>query len=362
VATAQDQTAGNDSDALAVWLRARLPDAAQVHVGEFGRPRSGFSAETLMFDTIVESRDGATRTERLVLRREVPDPAVYPQQAPGLDVEIDIQYRCMAALAEHGTVPVARLVGYEPDASVLGAPFFVMGFVDGDVPTESPPYAETGFFVDATAEQRTRMIEDGIHNLARLHQLDWHAAGLQWLVPAGVTPGTDRQLGLWRAYAERELAGRRHPLLQETFEWLATHVPTRESIGFCWGDPRPGNIIWRDFNAACLTDFEAASIASPEQDVGWWLMFDRTMHPDGTRLPGDPTRDQQLAMYRDFSGRDATNISYHEVFAAARYCAIVVRVMNRLVARGDLPEDHTIWLHNPAVSCLQDMHEEGMLG
>ena len=32
--------------------------------------------------------------------------------------------------------------------------------------------------------------------------------------------------------------------------------------------------------------------------------------------------------------------------------AIVVRVMNRMVARGDLPADQTIWLENPATDCL----------
>ena len=40
----------------------------------------------------------------------------------------------------------------------------------------------------------------------------------------------------------------------------------------------PGNIIWRDAAPICTTDYEAASIAPPELDVGWWLMFDRTMH------------------------------------------------------------------------------------
>ena len=40
---------------------------------------------------------------------------------------------------------------------------------------------------------------------------------------------------------------------------------------------------------------------------------------------------------------------------AARYCAIVVRVMNRAVARGLMPEDHTIWLENPASSALESL-------
>ena len=47
-----------------------------------------------------------------------------------------------------------------------------------------------------------------------------------------------------------------------------------------------------------------------------------------------------------------------EVFAGARYAAIVVRVMNRLVARGDMPPDQTIWLENPATTCLEQLLDE----
>jgi hypothetical protein len=46
------------------------------------------------------------------------------------------------------------------------------------------------------------------------------------------------------------------------------------------------------------------------------------------------------------------------VFAAARYSAIVVRVMNRMVARGQLPPEQTIWLENPASACLSQMLKE----
>lgn len=45
--------------------------------------------------------------------------------------------------------------------------------------------------------------------------------------------------------------------------------------------------------------------------------------------------------------------TFHEIFAATRYVAIVVRVMNRTVARGLMPADQTVWLNNPATVCLK---------
>jgi aminoglycoside phosphotransferase (APT) family kinase protein len=346
-----------DARALGRWLTERLPGASSVTIGELDKPKSGFSAETLMFDAEIDSPSGRS-SRRLVLRREVPDPAVYPQQVPGFDCEVDIQYRCMAAVSVQGKVPVAPLIGYEGDPAVLGAPFFVMGFVGGDVPIESPPYTESGFFVDASPADRRRLVENGMQTLATLHTMDWRKAGLDWLAPTDADAGSAQQLDLWERYARRELDGREHPLLEQALSWLHANIPTGETIGFCWGDPRPGNIIWKDFTPVCLTDFEAASIASPMQDLGWWLMFDRTMHPDGTRLDGDPTRDEQREAYARAASIDVPDTRFYEIFAGARYAAIVVRVMNRMVARGQLPTTQTIWLENPATAALRELLEE----
>ena len=45
---------------------------------------------------------------------------------------VDREFRVLSALATSG-VPVPRVHGYCPDQSVIGAPFYVMEFVDGRV-------------------------------------------------------------------------------------------------------------------------------------------------------------------------------------------------------------------------------------
>lgn len=337
---------------LGQWLTDQL-GAGSVSVTGFSSPKSGFSAETSIADV-----DVAGDARRLVVRREVPDPAVYPQQVAGLDVEIDIQYRAMELLHRHANVPLAPLIGYEHDPSLLGAPFFVMEYVGGEVPTESPPYTESGFFVDASPTERRQLLDLGLAQMAAIHAVDWQVAGFGWLEPADAPAGTAQQLGVWHRYTETELRGRSHPLLDEAFAWLEANVPDDDRVGLCWGDARPGNIIWRDFTPVCLTDFEAVSIGSPIQDLGWWLMFDRTMHPDGERLDGELDRSEQIATYEQHAGHAATAVDYHEVFAGARYAAIVVRVMNRLEDRGDLDPDHQIWLTNPATVALDQIMNE----
>jgi aminoglycoside phosphotransferase (APT) family kinase protein len=322
-----------------------------VEIDDVAALSTGFSAETLRIDT---------PTGPYVLRRESPEPAVYPEQAKGHDVEVDIQYRLMSALSAGTSIPLAPLIGYESSTGIVGAPFYVMGFVEGQVPLVTPTYAAEGFFADGTADQRREMVTDGIRVLAELHTLDWEKHDLGWLLPDGAEPTAMHQVDVWRAYLERELRGRAHPLVTGAFDWLATNAPEHDpsSVTVNWGDPRLGNIIWQEYRAACVTDFEAACIAPYAVDLGWWLMFDRWSHEHShapARLEGEPTREEQAAIYFDLAGRTPVDTLWYEIFAAVRYSAIVVRVINRTVDRGLMPAENDYWRKNQATHCLEDL-------
>jgi aminoglycoside phosphotransferase (APT) family kinase protein len=256
-------------------------------------------------------------------------------------------------------VPIAPLVGFEQDASVLGRQFFVMGFVDGEVPKVSPSYTTSGFFAEATPAQRRAMVTDGLRRLAQIHAVDWRD-GFGWLVPPGAEPGTAHQLALWEAFLRRELGERAHPTVDRALAWLHANVPAGEPTSVTWGDGRLGNIIWRDFRCACLTDFENVAVASPDQDLGWWLMFDRWSHETfgAPRLPGEPSLDEQREIYAGFAEHDVSDTRFHEIFAALRYCAIIVRVANRSAARGQPMASETFWRDNPVSSLLAAMLDE----
>jgi aminoglycoside phosphotransferase (APT) family kinase protein len=345
-------------EVFARWLAQRWPDAKNMEMGEFQSPKSGWSARTI-FVPVRWERAGHTHEEKLVFRLENPEPAIYPPQAPGLDVEIDIQYRVMAALARAGTLPLAPLVGYEADVSWAGTPFFAMGFVAGDVAIENPPYPSAGFFAEAAPEQRREIIRNGLRVLADVHRVDYREVGLDFLAHPGREPGIAHQIDLWEEFGRRELGERVHPLFDQALKWLRARLPRGLTNGFSWGDSRLGNIIFQGTRVACITDFENAAIAPPEFDLGWWLMFDRTMHEAmGVARPaGDITREEQRDAYCEFAGRDVGDTHYFEVLAATRYCAIVVRVMNRMVGRGMLPADNVIWRENPAATALAQLLE-----
>ena len=88
-------------------------------------------------------------------------------------------------------------------------------------------------------------------------------------------------------------------------------------------------------------------------------MFDRSCHEAAgvDRLEGEPTREEQAALYAEAAGRDVGDTFVYELLAAYRYSAIVVRIMNRWVERQMMAPDHDIWLHNPAADCLHQLLE-----
>jgi aminoglycoside phosphotransferase (APT) family kinase protein len=243
---------------------------------------------------------------------------------------------------------------------VLGTPFFVMRHVAGDVPGESPPYTQTGFFVDASPTERAQLLSEGLRALARVHETDTDDPGLTALYPPGVEHGAGRQLEIWEADLRGGLDGRSSPLIDDCLHWLHDQLPPPSALVFSWGDSRPGNMIWQDFQVTCLTDFEGASLGPRELDVGWWLMVDRWMH-DGSdidRLAGEPDRSEQLAIYENEAGTSIGSTIWYEIFSALRFATTVVQVMNRWVTRGAVPEDQTVWRDNPATAVLADLFEE----
>lgn len=199
------------------------------------------------------------------------------------------------------------------------------------------------------------MVFSGLEAMAALHSLDWREAGLEWLDASdGATPDQATQLAIYRRYVDTELAGREHPVMYATLDWLEANDPHDERIGLSWGDSRLGNIIWSDYRPAAVVDWEACAVSPTEADVGWWLMFDRMSFDDlgVARMEGFPTRDEMIAHYEQVSGREVRNPHYWEVYGAMRFCAIFIRLGDRMVNAGLVPAEMNMPVANQVTAAL----------
>ena len=308
---------------------------------------TGFSNETIIF-TAAWEEEGKKITEKFVGRMEPKDGGMFPVQRPGLEKSCYLQHRIMKTVAEQNVVPVPAILSYEENLEPLNRSFFAMSFIEGEVPSDNPRYTVEGFLVDSsTPEERRRLIESGLKAMAGIHSIDWQESGLEWLDSSGSgNPTTQSQIDIWREYSLLELKGREHPVLEEAFNWLEVNDPQDSRVGLSWGDSRIGNIIWKNYEAAAILDWEACSLLPTEADLGWWLMFDRMSFDDMgvKRMNGYPTREEMVEIYGNFTGKETRDTHYWEVFATMRFCSIFIRLGDRLVDAGFMEENS-----NPAI-------------
>src|SRR5690242_14553078 len=137
------------------------------------------------------------------------------------------EHRLLAALAPTD-VPVPRPL-LLADADVIGAPFYVMDFADGEVLRDRPQLERLD---DAAA---TALATELVDVLARLHRLDPERVGLGDLGrPAGYL---ERQLRRWGRQLEASHS-RDLPELTRLGDRLAARIPDSQGAAIVHGDYR----------------------------------------------------------------------------------------------------------------------------
>jgi aminoglycoside phosphotransferase (APT) family kinase protein len=226
--------------------------------------------------------------------------------------------RLLSALQD-APVRAPRVLLTCPDESVIGAPFYVMERVDGEVITSHVPEA-----LDSP-EQRARTADELIDALAEVHAVDWQGCGLEGFgKPTGYL---ERQLrrfnGLWEHNKTREL-----PDVERVGDWLAANMPESGPATIVHGDYRLGNTMFAAGAPARLVaifDWELATIGDPLADVGYltatWAereegqtvtMFDLSAV---TRAEGFPNRVGLIARYEERTGRSMSAVNWYQALA-----------------------------------------------
>jgi aminoglycoside phosphotransferase (APT) family kinase protein len=318
--------------ALERWLPRAVPELAAPQIVGLERPSgTGFSNQTFVFDVVSE---GGRRGFAL-------------QAAPVGDAvfsEYDMRrmFLLQRGLARHSEVPVAEMVACEEDPSILGAPFYVMTRVRGEVPRDEPPYHSEGFLHEAAVPERVASWWSGVEVLVHLHAVDPPRAGLDFLSGGWQAPGVAAKLASWERFMRWAAAGETYDLIERGLEWLRRGPPADpEHPVVTWGDAKPGNVMFRGTRAVAVFDWELASLGRSEEDVAHWLYMDR-FSSEGrgvSRLPGLPGRDETVAFYEARSGRRMEDLDWWEVYSAWRLAVIIYRIMCLFRAAGVLPPE-----------------------
>jgi aminoglycoside phosphotransferase (APT) family kinase protein len=323
---------------LTAWLRERGNPGAEVFAlhGSAG----GYSNITLLGEMRLHASAPA---QGIVVRIQPEGAAVFP------DCDVRIQYQTMERLQGAG-LPVPSLLGLETDAAVLGAPFFIMGRIDGQVPNENPPYHMDGWFHALAPDRLRQCWFAGVDGLSRLARLDWRALGFSFLLPAAGTSPLAQQLAYYENMLRwsEGLSGRSYALLWRAHAWLTVHQPRNEVVVLSWGDAKLGNSVFRDDQLVGMLDWERPALSSPVDDLSWWLMLDESLCTGYglPRLAGLPSRDETIAHWEQSSGFSAADLPYYDVFSAWRFAIIMTRIGHIFTSRGWVAADVEMDLRN----------------
>jgi aminoglycoside phosphotransferase (APT) family kinase protein len=238
------------------------------------------------------------------------------------------EWRIMSALAPTA-VPVPACIAYCADTEVNGAPFYVMGFVEGRILRDRAAAA------DMTAPQADIATESLIDVQVAFHTVDLDTIGLGDLAKRDDYVG--RQLTRWRTQVERANV-RPVPLIHELHDRLvAAKPPEKAPPGLAHGDYRFDNtVLGADFRIAAVLDWELCTIGNPIADFAWSIQYWADPGDPMSFLSDPPTlhdafvrRAEVVRRYGERSGFDLSDLPYYTVFSWWKQACIVEGVYAR---------------------------------
>ncbi|MFJ6898480.1 phosphotransferase family protein [Streptomyces hokutonensis] len=230
------------------------------------------------------------------------------------------EHRVISAL--HPTdVPVPNPVLLCEDDEVLGAPFYVMEFVEGT------PYRTADELVPIGPERTRGAVLELVDTLVELHAVDPAEVGLaDFGRPEGFL---DRQLRRWgkqlAASRNRELPG-----VEELHAALGRHLPTSPTPTVVHGDYRLDNVlIGEDDKIKAILDWEMSTLGDPLTDLGLLVMYSIPLKLPNSPIsttasaPGHPTPAELIERYAARSGRDVSSVAWYTAFAWFKLAVIL---------------------------------------
>ncbi|MFG1807225.1 phosphotransferase family protein [Streptomyces sp. NPDC049040] len=230
------------------------------------------------------------------------------------------EHRVISALAPT-PVPVPGTVLLCEDPEVIGAPFYVMDFVEGT------PYRGEDQLT-ALGPVRTRAVAlTLVDTLVDLHAVDPQEVGLAGFGrPEGFL---DRQLRRWGkqldASRSRELPG-----IDELHAALGRGLPASPAPTVVHGDYRLDNVLFDDADRlTAVLDWEMSTLGDPLTDIGLLVMYGEQHDipgfpvPTAGGAPGHPGADEIVERYARRSGRDVSAVDWYTAFAYFKIAVIL---------------------------------------
>ena len=238
------------------------------------------------------------------------------------------EHRIITALRPTA-VPVPRTIALCTDENVIGAPFYIMEFVDGAIYRTADQTAALG------REKLERITDSLTDVLAKLHAVEPESVGLHdFGRPDGYM---QRQLSRWgkqlAASRSRELPG-----IDELHARLEKNIPPAKHVGIVHGDYRLDNVIvdGTTDTVTAVLDWEMSTLGDQLADLGLLLMYWELLTKGGGLFgdppPGDWYPTDLPEKYARASGADLSTLNWYIAFANFKLAVIAEGIHFRFIS------------------------------
>jgi len=239
---------------LAAYLAGQTPGADGIEVTGLRRIHGGASRQTYSVD-IAYTEAGRQMARGLILRRDPPGSLI--------DTERRIEFAAIRSMAGQD-VPAPEALFLEPTGEALGAPFFVMGRIEGGQPLNP-------FRIDDIEPHRDAIGRQFFTYLGRIAAAPVDGSPL---AREAETPSPDacwsRELAYWTNEI-RTKQRRPEPVAEGAIRYLERHPPPpAQRLSIVHGDFRSGNFLHDGAgHINAVLDWEMAHIGDPYEDLAW---------------------------------------------------------------------------------------------
>jgi len=305
---AVDEKLKFDSLKLQAWIDEYVPGAGKIKTIE--QFKGGQSNPT--YKIVTESKN-------LVLRRKPPGKLLPSAHA------VDREYKVMTALQDT-KVPVPKTYGLCEEDEVIGTPFFVMDFLDGNI------YWDL-LLDDKSPAEKSDIYASKNNVIAQLHMVNYESVGLSDYGKPGNYIA--RQVSRWtKQYIASETQD--IPAMNKLIDWLPSNIPDEDETSIVHGDYRLDNMVFNASNNVMgVLDWELSTLGHPIADFNYhcmgWRNIPELADEKFCKENGIPTEKKYRNMYSKITGKNLDeHWEFYTIFNFFKLAGILQGIMGRV--------------------------------
>lgn len=267
----------------------------------------GASSGIVIFAASLDRGDGPESAKFVLRHAPISESRLY------FEYDMARQFRVQRALQGSG-VPVPEPLWLDADGRYLGVPGFIMAYRPGRAP--NPSAFASGPLAEADTDERSRMIDEVMSALVKIHSVDISALGLEDFALNAPGDSAVARCVNWYWKTWEWIRQPEYERLVPVHQWLLDNVPAGDPE-LVHGDATLHNYMFHEKRLVGIVDWEMSCLCRAEADLALQCITNRLFAaPEGSGTPRPPSEQEWLERYYKAGGRQLRDFDYFKKLAA----------------------------------------------